>query len=62
MMYRPTQPPGGYTANFQRSGNVVDGPALNYGLGATSYDTSFSLTPNYGEMFSSHSAVPPRWW
>jgi len=62
VMCRGAEPPRGYSSNFQRGGNVADGPALSYGLGTTSYDASFNLTPNYGEIFSGHSAVPPPWW
>ena len=62
VMCRGTDPPGGYSSNFQRGGNVVDGPALGYGLGAAPYDMSFNLAPHYNEMFGGHSAVPPPWW
>jgi len=64
MMCRATERAGGYGSNFQRESNVAaDGPSLSYGLGATSYDATFNLTANYGEMFSGRSAVPPpRWW
>lgn len=62
VMCRGTEPPGRYSSNFQRGDNVVYGPALSYGLGAASYDVPFNMPPNYGEMFGSHSAVPPPWW
>jgi len=51
-----------YSSNFQRRSYVGDRPSLSYGLGATSYDASLNLTPNYGDVFNSHSAMPPRWW
>jgi len=62
VMCRGTEPPGGYSSNFQRGVNVVDGQTLSYGRGAAPYNVPFNLTPNYGEMFGSHSAVPPPWW
>jgi len=45
---------------------VVDGAALSYsGFGAAPppYDhVPFNLPSNYGDVFASHSAVPPPWW
>jgi len=64
VMCGPTEPPGaGYTLR-EAGGSVVDGPALGYSRGL-SYDhhVPFNLPPNYGEVFASHSAVPPPpWW
>jgi len=62
VMCRTAEQPAGYGSNFHRAADVGDGPSLGYGLGATSYDASFSLKPNYDDMFTSHSALPPRWW
>ena len=44
VMCRATEPPSEYSSNFQRGSNIVDGPALSYGLGTRSCEASFNLS------------------